>query len=118
MSQVTKIFTTLVLAAAFNLNFYAKTNTGSNCTTADLKKSGVSETAIKNYARGIESENAGLRKSAVYMAGIYKMNALVKTLMRQFSKEKDDDIKVMIALTLYMIGDERGIAAVEGWNLK
>jgi hypothetical protein len=50
------------------------------------------------------------------MAGAYRITGLVKTLLKQFSKEKDDDIKIMIALAIYLIGDERGIAAVEKWQ--
>jgi HEAT repeat protein len=113
MTRVTKIATALILVLTFNLNFYAKNPVELNQLNTNKEKSKVSEASLKNYAKAIESENSGLKKSAVYMAGVYKINGLVKTLIKQFTKEKDDDVKVMIALALYMIGDERGIATVE-----
>jgi HEAT repeat protein len=113
MTRVTKIATALILVLAFNLNFYAKYPVEPNQLNTNKEKSKVSDVSLKNYAAAIESENSGVKKSAVYMAGVDKINGLVKTLIKQFTKEKDDYVKVMIALALYMIGDERGIAAIE-----
>jgi len=111
--------TTTILAAVlvlfFSNSFYAK-NGDTTAKKMDFNKSRITENAVKNYARGIESQNDGLRKSAIYFAGVYKIDELVKPLVKQFAKEKDNNVRTLIALALYMIGDEDGIAAVENWQ--
>jgi HEAT repeat protein len=116
MARATKIWTMVLLVVSFNFNFFAQDHNGNQVIKQTSQGKIITDIAIKNYSKGIESENAGLRKSAVYMAGAYRITGLVKTLLKQFSKEKDDDIKIMIALAIYLIGDERGIAAVEKWQ--
>jgi len=116
MTRTLKIWTTILLVFTFNLNFFAQGNNVKQNLSANSQKQRITSIVIENYSKGIQSENTGLRKSAVYMAGVYRINGLVKALVKQFSKEKDDDVKVMIALALYMIGDEKGIAAIEKWQ--
>jgi hypothetical protein len=117
MSRTTKICIAAVLVITFNLNFYAQSSGKNPYMNTMSKKTKLNEAALKNYAHGIESENPGLRKSAIYIAGVYRINGLVNTLIKQFTKEKDNDVKVMIALALYMIGDDKGITAIDNWNL-
>jgi HEAT repeat protein len=69
--------------------------------------------AIENLNAGITSDNPGLRKSAIYMAGYYQINGSVDALISQLDKETNSGIKVLIALTLFQIGDERGIEKIE-----
>jgi hypothetical protein len=66
-----------------------------------------------NLSVAIQSENDGLRKSAIYLAGFYSLKEVVPVLVNQLEKEKNSDIKILIALTLYRIGDLSGMEAVE-----
>lgn len=66
-----------------------------------------------NLLVGIHSENEGLRKSAIYMAGKYKINEAVPVLALQLKKEENPDTRILIALSLYTIGSPVGIQAVK-----
>ena len=68
---------------------------------------------IANLSVAITAENDGLRKSAVYFAGIYTLYETVPVLVSQLEKEKNSDIKILIALALYKMEDPVGMQAVE-----
>jgi len=75
--------------------------------------SDFNQKCIANLNVGIQSENKGLRTSSVYLSGFYSLKECVPTLVEQLSKEKNPNVKILIALALYKIGDEKGIAAVK-----
>ncbi len=79
-----------------------------NDKTADVRKS-----AIKNLVEGINSDNTGLKKSCIYMAGRYKLQEMLDVLSEKLEDEKDADVRVLIALSLYQIGLNKGIDAVK-----
>lgn len=68
---------------------------------------------MANLSVAIQSENLGLRKSAVYLAGLYSLNEVVPTLVTQLERENNSDVKILIALALYRMGDAQGMEAVE-----
>ena len=70
------------------------------------------ENAIKNLIVGIQSENEGLRKNAIYYAGLYEIKEAAEALIDQFKNEKNTKVRVLIALALYKIGDGTGMEAV------
>lgn len=71
------------------------------------------ELAIKNLIIGIKSENIGLMKSSVYFAGKYQLKETVPALIDRLKCAKDPNCKVLIALSLYIIGEEEGITAIQ-----
>jgi HEAT repeat protein len=70
------------------------------------------ETAIKNLMVGLNSENEGLRKSSIYFAGLYGIEEAAGTLVDQFPEEKNPKLRILIALALYRIGDQKGMDAI------
>ncbi len=70
-----------------------------------------------NLNAGIKSNNEGLRKSCIYFTGLYLLKECVPTLLDQLSKEKIADVKILIALSLYRIGDKKGIKAIESLSM-
>ena len=68
---------------------------------------------IANLSVAIQAENTGLRKSAVYLAGLYSLNEVVPVLVSQLEKENNSDIKILIALALYRMEDPIGMEAVD-----
>lgn len=70
------------------------------------------EYSIKNLNIGIKSENDGLRKSSIYFAGLYQVSEAVDALVDQFKAEKNSNNRVLIALVLYKIGNEKGMDAI------
>ncbi len=101
--------TIIILTAAIFLT------TTSQAKTVEKKPSKLTryEQCIENLGRAITSENDGLRESAIYYAGKYKMVELKKTLIKQLSKEKIPSIRILISLSLYQIGDAEGIELVK-----
>jgi HEAT repeat protein len=73
--------------------------------------------ALDNLKAGINSENIGVRKSAVYFAGKYKINELVDCLVERLEKENEASVRLLIAYSLYEIKDADGMKAVKKLSL-
>jgi len=103
MKTVATLVILLVIALNANVGLKAQSN----------KYKNVTEYSLQSLNQGIQSDNQGLRKSAIYLAGIYRIDEAVETLTEQLSKEKVPGIKVLIALSLYNIGNPAGMEAVK-----
>jgi len=68
---------------------------------------------LANLSVAIQSENLGLRRSAIYLAGLYSLNEVIPVLVSQLEKENNSDIKILIALSIYRMEDPEGMLAVE-----
>lgn len=77
----------------------------------DLNKK--NKIAVENLKTGIKSDNAGLKRSAIYYAGYYGISETVPTIVETLKKESDPKTRILIALVLYKIGDEKGIGLVK-----
>jgi len=69
--------------------------------------------ALKNLISGIKSENLGLKRSAVYFAGKYKIAETESTLISQLKEEKDPGTRILLAIVLYEMGSENGLNEVK-----
>jgi HEAT repeat protein len=67
-----------------------------------------------NYLMGVESDNMGLRVSATYYLGERESGKAVIPLMNVLHSDKAPEARIMAALSLYKIGDQRGIYAIKG----
>lgn len=70
------------------------------------------EKAIGNLITGIKSDNEGLKRNSIYFAGKYKVEETVEVLTGQLKTEKDAANKILIALSLYQIGNSKGLEVV------
>jgi len=68
---------------------------------------------IGNLITGIKSENLGLRKSTIYLTGLYSVSEAVPALIDQLRKEENAEVKVLTALVLLRLEDPRGMEAIE-----
>lgn len=100
-----------VLLAVLMSNILFAQNLSQNTTKA--ANSGFTERAIKSLMVGIQSDNAGLKKSSIYLSGMYELDGVVETLISQLRKETDPDTRILIALALYKIGNKEGLDAIE-----
>ena len=66
-----------------------------------------------NYLKGMETENLGLKISAAYHLGERKSKKAVIPLMDVLRNDSSPEVRIMAALSLYKIGDERGIFAIK-----
>jgi len=99
----------LYLVACINQNLFAQPNSISNVTK--------NEYALDNLKAGINSENNGIRKSAIYFAGKYRIAEVVKCLIERLEKEEEPSIRLLIAYSLYEIKDADGMNAVKELSL-
>lgn len=65
--------------------------------------------AIGNLVNGIKSDNEGLKRSSIYLAGYYKIEEVVPALTEQLHKEKNESNRLLIALTLNEIGTPEAV---------
>ncbi len=69
------------------------------------------EYAVKNFINGIRSENEGVKYSSIYLAGKYKVSGTVDALIERLKIDDDLNCRFICAVSLIMIGEERGIKA-------
>jgi HEAT repeat protein len=69
--------------------------------------------AVENLKVGIKSDNCGLKRSSIYYAGYYRFTETIPALTEQIKKETDPRTRILIALVLYKIGDEKSIDLVK-----
>lgn len=68
---------------------------------------------VKSLLIGLASENYGLRTSAAYMTGELQIKEAVIPLLRMLKSEPNEEARIMAAVSLFKIGDARGIFAVK-----
>lgn len=104
-SKLIKTFLLVFLSLTFiNSSIIAKTKF--------LEKGINNDQSIENLRNGINSENYGLCKSAIYMAGKYKIKAVVSDLLKVLKESKDIALNKLIVKTLHQIGDQEGMQLV------
>jgi len=68
---------------------------------------------VNTLIQGIQSENEGLRRSSIYLAGRYAIAEAVPALVEELKQEDEASNKILISLALYYIGDEAGLEKVK-----
>ena len=103
MKSVTTLVVLLIVLVSVQTGLQAQSTNHKN----------INEYSLESLKKGIQSDNPGLRRSAIYMAGLYRIDEAVETLVDQFDKEKIPSNRVLIALSLYNIGNPEGMEAVK-----
>ncbi len=67
---------------------------------------------IKTLIMGINSENEGLRKSAIFFAGKYQVKEAVDALVDRMNETGNRQELYLISVALYKIGSFEGLSAV------
>ena len=73
----------------------------------------VKDSAIESLLMGINSDNFGLRTSAANMLGELKCEKAIIPLMRMLKSEIKESARIVAALALLKIGNEKGIFAIK-----
>ena len=69
----------------------------------------LNEEAIGNLKTAIKSDNDGLRKSGIYLAGKHSVSEVSETLVEQLDVETDPSLRILIIRVLYIIDNDRYI---------
>ena len=103
-----KVYFILVVILFF---FLVTDSFGQNQKISNLSKH---KYALQNLEMGIQSENDGVRESAIYLAGQYRFIDTEDALIQQLRVEKKSDIKVLIGLALFRMRREKGMNELLG----
>jgi hypothetical protein len=71
------------------------------------------DAAVVNLLIGLKSDNLGLKTSSAFMLGELKAQEAVVPLMAILRSEQPECCRIVAALALCRIGDERGVYAVK-----
>jgi hypothetical protein len=69
----------------------------------------IPENSVQNFILGIQSENDGLKKNHIYFVGKYCIKEARSTLLKEFLKTDDEELKSLIAWSLFRICDQKCI---------
>jgi hypothetical protein len=73
----------------------------------------MSETGITNLINGVKSDNPGLKKSSIFMAGKYNVVEMEDVLIAELKNQNDPEIKLLIATALHGMYSKKGMIALE-----
>ena len=77
------------------------------------QKSSEKEACIKTLMQGLNTENLGLQAGCVYMLGEVCCDKSVVKLLDILHNGKTEELRILAALSLYKIGDTRGLFAIK-----
>lgn len=69
--------------------------------------------AKENLIKALNSDNDGVRKSAIYMVGSYKLADFANVLVDRLENENNESIRLLIAYALFETMDAEGLDAVK-----
>ena len=102
--------TKFLLLAVFTIILVSSSNISAQKTESQkakvvIEKYELSGNAVKSLIKGIQSENEGLKKDAIFFAGEYKLDATVDYLIAELQKSKNPEMRILIVLSLHKIGN-------------
>ena len=71
------------------------------------------ESCINTLLEGLNTENRGLQAGCAYMLGELCCDRSVITLLDILHSNPSEELRILAALSLYKIGDSRGIYAIK-----
>lgn len=80
--------------------------------TAGLNSSQI-EACYATLQQGLNSDNEGLKAGCAYMAGEIRCQRSVVCLLKILHNNPSEEFRILAALSLYKIGDARGIYAIK-----
>ena len=110
MKQLIKYAAALLLVLAVSSPLTAKSLSAAvSSASTQITESRI----VDNLLNGIKSHNEGLKLSSLYLMGNYDTEKSVIELMRTLKDDPKDEARITAALSLYKLGDARGIYAVK-----
>ena len=104
------------ISIGFDMPFYSDkppikwVEQGCATTFVEIDFSDIKEVAIK-------SDNNGLRKSGIYLAGKHSVSEVSETLVEQLDVETDPSLRILIIRVLYIIDNDRYIDEIYKYKI-
>ncbi len=73
----------------------------------------LTKESTDNYLTDLKSDNLGVRVSAAYFVGEYKIESAIIPLMKMLNSEKTEEARIIAALSLIKIGTGKAVYAVK-----
>jgi HEAT repeat protein len=108
--KAARFLTAVLLAAVLTGSVYAQKNSIKDVTT--------NKHALENLVAGIHSDNTGVKRSAIYFAGKYRIAETEEALIAQLKEENDPSTRILIAIVLYEMGSEEGLLEVKDLSMR
>ena len=99
------MLTAVLLTLVLTISVWAQNNS--------IKEAIDNKYALKNLVAGIHSENDGVRRSSIYLAGYYRIIEAEDALIDQLTDEKNASTRILISLVLFELGSEKGMQEVK-----
>ena len=77
------------------------------------KSSNELEACFETLEQGLNSDNDGLKAGCIYMVGEMRYQRSVVALLKILHSNQSEELRILAALSLYKIGDSRGIFAIK-----
>ena len=71
------------------------------------------EACFETLEQGLTSDNEGLKAGSTYMVGEMRCQRSVVALLKILHSNQSEELRILAALSLYKIGDSRGIFAIK-----
>lgn len=78
-----------------------------------VKTSAEMEACFETLQQGLNSDNTGLIAGCAYMSGELRCERSIIPLMKMLHNSESEELRILAALSLYKIGDSRGIFAIK-----
>ncbi len=104
LSIKTLILGGILLSIPATIDLEAQTNSIINITK--------NKYALDNLIAGLKSENCGIKRNAIYLAGKYRIKEVKYVLLNQLKSENEPCTRILIALVLYEMGYSDGLLSV------
>ena len=105
----------VLVAAVLSVVF---SSVGSFAQNVSIKELTPNKYALENLLNGIESDNEGVKRSAIYFTGKYKIAEAEDALIAQLKKEQNPSTRILIALVLLEMGSNEGLMYVKKLSME
>jgi hypothetical protein len=78
-----------------------------------VRNSSEMQACFETLQQGLTSDNVGLKAGCTYMVGVLRCQRSVITLLQILHSSPSEELRILAALSLYKIGDSRGIFALK-----
>ncbi len=107
MKRLSNLKSVLAAGALFSLVLVNGANAQSENKNVSVKE----KNHIQNLVNGINSGNEGLKRSATYLAGKYKIKNVAADLKSALEKEENFNTKMLMLHSLYRIDEKKAAEA-------
>ena len=106
-----------LLLAVFATTLYSQEPSKQKVELLTIEKIENSEVAMKNFEMALNSDNTGLRMSAVNYIGKYKLTSFEDLLIEKLKNADKFYEQRALAVALYQLGTLSGIAALNEFSV-